>query len=242
METERLPPEAADSLRGLAEGYALPAEALRALIDFAELLAFDPLAPTSVREPARVVDDHIADSLVALELESVRAASVAADLGSGAGLPGVPLAVARPDLRVTLLESNGRKAGFLARAIEACRIANATVVRERAEAWDAGRGGCDLVTARAVAELDVVAEYAAPLLSPAGTLVVWRGRRDAQAEDRARRAAAILGLRYQDPVPVRPFSGALHRHLYVMSKVAATPDRFPRRPGMAEKRPLGGRS
>ena len=102
-----------------------------------------------------------------------------------------------------------------------------------------GSGCCDLVTARALAPLAVVAEYAAPLLALGGTLVAWRGRRDPVDEAAAGRAAAELGLEAREPIHVEPYPGALHRHLHVMVKVAPTPDRFPRRPGVARKRPLG---
>jgi 16S rRNA (guanine527-N7)-methyltransferase len=101
-------------------------------------------------------------------------------------------------------------------------------------------GRCDLVTARALASLPVVAEYAAPLLRLGGTLIVWRGRRDPADEAAGARAAALLGLESLPPVQVQPYSGAVNRHLHPMLKVAATPARFPRRPGIARKRPLGG--
>jgi len=140
------------------------------------------------------------------------------------------------------VESNGRKCAFLARTVEACAIANAAVVNARAEEWQAGLGRCDVVMARALAPLAVVAEYAAPLLRLGGTLVVWRGRRDPVDEVAGARAAALLGLESLPPVRVQPYAGAMRRHLHPIVKVAATPPRFPRRPGMARKRPLGSPS
>ena len=98
------------------------------------------------------------------------------------------------------------------------------------------------MTARAVAAPDVVAEYAAPLLGVGGSLVAWRGRRDAEAERAGERAAEILGLAVAQPVQVHPYAGAEHRYLHVMTKVLDTPTRFPRRPGVARKRPLGARA
>ncbi len=115
-------------------------------------------------------------------------------------------------------------------------------VNARAESWPEGLGACDLVTARALAPLAVVAEYAAPLLALRGSMVAWRGRREPEDEAAGDRAAAELGLELGAVVRVQPYPGALHRHLHVMRKVAPTPDRFPRRPGMARKRPLGGAS
>src|SRR5688572_20867772 len=94
-----------------------------------------PLAPTSVHDPARVRDVHIADSLVALEVEDVRAARRIADLGSGAGLPGLVLAIARPDAEVVLVESVGRKCAWMDATAERLGLDNVRVVCARAEEW-----------------------------------------------------------------------------------------------------------
>jgi 16S rRNA (guanine527-N7)-methyltransferase len=223
-------------LQALATRFRVDATPLHALLT---LLAQDPTAPTTVTDPVQAVDVHLADSLVALELEVVSAAREIADLGSGAGFPGLPLALALPAAEVVLLDSGVRKADFIARAITAAGIPNATAVHARAEMWPEGTGRFDLVSARALAPLDVVAEYAAPLLRMGGSLAVWRGRRDPQAEAAAARAAAVLGLEPGEVRPVEPYRGARHRHIHVMTKVTQTPERFPRRPGMARKRPLG---
>lgn len=219
---------------GLADGTA------PALVALVELVAGDRHAPTGVRDARAVVDVHVADSLVALELPEVRSAQTIADIGSGAGFPGLPLALARPDARVALVEANGRRGAFLRRAVAATGAAGAFVVDARAEEWPEGRATNELVVARAVAPLAVVAEYAAPLLAVGGALVAWRGRRDADAERAAERAAAELGLELGAVLRVVPYPGAEHRFLHVMRKAKPTPDRFPRRPGMASKRPLGG--
>ena len=205
-------------------------------------MAGDPRAPTTVTDRGGILRDHLADSLVGLELAEVRAASAIADLGAGAGFPGLPLAIALPSAQVSLVESNGRKCAFIARAVERCQVANATAVHARAEAWPEGLGACDLVTARALAPLAVVAEYAAPLLRIGGWLVAWRGQRDPDDEAAGARAATELGLAPGPVVRVEPYPGARNRHLHALRKLAATPDRFPRRAGMARKRPLGGAS
>jgi 16S rRNA (guanine527-N7)-methyltransferase len=234
---------APDSLiAALGERYALEDSILGQLEALADSVANDPAAPTTVSDPGAIARDHLADSLVALELPAVREATQIADLGSGAGFPGLPLAVALPTARVSLVESNARKCAFMQRAIEASGADNAAAVHARAESWRDGIGACDLVTARALAPLVVVAEYAAPLLAQGGALVAWRGRRDPEDEAAAARAASELGLQIGDVIHVEPYPGALHRHLHVMVKVALTPDRFPRRPGMARKRPLGAAS
>lgn len=227
-----------EGLAELLDRYSLSGRAGEQLANLAELLSNDPSAATTVRDPRRVLEDHLADALVALELPLVRGAGSIADLGSGAGVPGLPLAIALPGARVALVESNGKKCAFIARAAAACAVANVETVHGRAESWTAGRERQDVVTARALAPLPVVAEYAAPLLAIGGALVVWRGRRDEAEEASGADAASKLGLEPDPPVAVQPYPAARHRHLHVMRKVAPTPSRFPRRAGVARKRPL----
>ncbi|MGH2841598.1 MAG: 16S rRNA (guanine(527)-N(7))-methyltransferase RsmG, partial [Solirubrobacteraceae bacterium] len=172
------------------------------------------------------------------DLPRVREAQAIADLGSGAGFPGLVLAIALPGARVSLVESNGRKCAFLSRVIAELALRNAQAVAERAESWEAGVGACDLVTARALAPLNVLVEYAAPLLREGGALVAWKGRRDAAAEADAAAAAAKTGLEPVAVEPVHPWPAAEHHHLHLYLKVGSTPNRYPRRPGMASKRPL----
>jgi 16S rRNA (guanine527-N7)-methyltransferase len=226
-------------LEALAARHGLAAGALAQLRSLLGLLLNDPLAPTAIRDPPKAVDDHLADSLVALEFGAVREAKDAADIGSGAGLPGLALAIALPASSFALVESASRKCEFLERAVSECGLANVEVVHARAEEWRSGLRRHDLVTARALAPLDVVAEYAAPLLRVGGALVAWRGRREPEAEAAAARAAQQLGLGAPEVREVFPYEGARHRNLYLMSKVMDTPARFPRRPGVALKRPLG---
>jgi 16S rRNA (guanine527-N7)-methyltransferase len=201
------------------------------------MVAKDPRAPTTIHDPNRVLDDHLADSLVALELDAVAAAPAVVDLGSGAGFPGLPLAIARPQTRFVLVESVARKCEFIERAADSSGLSNIEVVCARAEASEQGK--FNLATARAVAPLDVVLEYAAPLLQLGGFLVAWRGRRVPGDEAAAARAAEILGLQAEGVLRVWPYPQARERHLHLFSKVRETPDRFPRRPGIALKRPLG---
>jgi 16S rRNA (guanine527-N7)-methyltransferase len=226
-------------LGAVAHRYGLPAAAATQLLSLLELVATDPLAPTSVRDPQAIVADHLADSLVALELPVVRDAGSIADIGSGAGFPGLPLAIALPESSVELADGSSRKCTFITRAIDRCAVSNARAVHTRAEEWAEGLGAFDLVTTRAMAPLPVVAEYAAPLLRVGGSLVAWTGRHNPGDEVAARRAATELGLEAGEPVPVRPYPSASHRHLQLMLKVRETPSRFPRRPGVARRRPLG---
>ena len=202
-------------------------------------LEADEYAPTAIREPKQAAQAHVADSLAALELDSLITARRIADLGSGAGFPGLALAVALPEAEVSLIESQRRKCEFLVRACAAAGVENAHVVCTRAEDWEAGLSANDVVVARALAPQNVVLEYAAPLLRLGGKLIDWRGRRDEATERSADRAAALLGLAREEVRKVVPFEGATDHHLHVFTKVHETPPRFPRRAGVARKRPLG---
>jgi 16S rRNA (guanine527-N7)-methyltransferase len=225
-------------LAELAERFDLPRDAVAGLGALLELLATDPTAPTKITDPGEAVDAHVADALVALELDEVRRARRIADIGSGAGFPGRVLAAALPSAKVALVESATRKCAFLDRAVEAMGLENVSAVASRAEEWTAGLGRHDLVTARAVAPLNVLAEYAAPLLADGGALVAWKGRRDAYEEADGAAAAAATGLAPALVRSVRPWSGAEHLHLHLYVKVGRTPPRYPRRAGMASKRPV----
>jgi 16S rRNA (guanine527-N7)-methyltransferase len=227
-----------DRLDALASRHGLPAAAADRFERILGELERVQLAVTSVREPLRAVDTHVADSLTALDLEEVRGAGVIADLGSGGGFPGLALAVALPDAQVTLVESVGKKCAFLERVASVAGLTNVAVVHARAEEWAGGLGTQDLVTARAVAPLAVLVEYAAPILAVGGALVAWKGRPEAREEEDGAAAAEILGLAGRDPVDVGPLTTAENRRLYVYLKVRPTPTGYPRRAGIARKRPL----
>lgn len=206
----------------------------------AELLVamqHEPQNLSSVRDLDDAVSVHIIDSLSGLLVPEVRSASVMVDLGSGGGFPGLVLAASLPASSVTLVESEGRKADWLRRA--GARFPNVRVVPDRSENLAREeRGRYPLVTARALGALPVVMELAAPLMAPGGALVAWRGRRDADDPAAAKRAGDVLGLAPACDMDVTPFPG-VSRYFSVWTKVADTPDRYPRRPGMAAKRPLG---
>jgi 16S rRNA (guanine527-N7)-methyltransferase len=225
-----------DRIDEIAVRWALSGEATARLAALLELVRDDPGAPTTVRDPPAAVDVHLADSLVALDIPAVRGAGTIADLGAGAGFPGLPLALALTRARVSLVESSSRKCRFLTRAIEVTAAANAEVVCERVESWSVR--GLDVVCARAVAPLAVLVEYAAPLLAVGGTFVAWKGEADASEIRDGRAAAAQLGLEVGEVLAVEPFAGSQRRTLHLYSKGSETPPGYPRRPGIARKRPL----
>jgi 16S rRNA (guanine527-N7)-methyltransferase len=226
---------------------ALSAGGRKRLGAWLDLLARERASVTSVREPAEAWKVHVDDSLSGIEFvsEAVSGAGAIADVGSGAGFPGAPLAVALPDVRIDLIESVARKCEFLRRAIVATEIPNLRVVCERAETWagrgtpDGGREAYDVVAARAVGRLSTLAELAVPLLRREGVLVAWKGRRDPEEEGQLERAGDRLAMKLEEVRWVGPYAGSRNRHLYVVRKSGSTPEDLPRRPGMAKKRPFG---
>lgn len=229
----------------------VPVAGARALREIVEILAADEHAPTTVRDPNEAWRTHVLDSLSGLEVPELVAASRIADVGAGAGFPGVALAAALPQARVELIEATSRKCEFMRSLTARARIDNAHVVCARAEEWaaahapDGGRERADVVTARAVGRLATLAELASPLLREGGVLVAWKGRRDPEEEAEAAGAEGRLAMQ---PGAVRPMAagpgsaaGFEHRHLYVFTKSGPTPPGLPRRAGMAKKRPFGSR-
>jgi 16S rRNA (guanine527-N7)-methyltransferase len=205
-----------------------------------ELLAQERASVSSVVDE-RAWKVHVADSLTGLDVPELRAAGRIADVGAGAGFPGLALAVALPGAQVDLIESIGRKCDFMRTAIAAAGIANGTVLNTRSEdlARGKGRDAYDIVTARAVGRLSTLAELASPLLKPNGLLIAWKGKRDPDEEQQLENAAESLAMTPESVLDVGDHAGSEHRHLHVIRKSGDTPANLPRRPGMAKKRPKG---
>lgn len=181
---------------------------------------------------------HLFDSLVLLPW--IPPGSRSLDLGSGGGLPGLVLASVRPDDRFTLLEATQRKAAFLEQTAKALELSRVSVAAIRAEAagHDPGlRGQFDRVVCRAVAPLQVLVEYALPLLKTGGMLVAAKGRTAEEEVGTADRALAELGGRMEGIHPAPALEGKAG-FTVVVEKHTPTPDRFPRRTGLPRKRPL----
>jgi 16S rRNA (guanine527-N7)-methyltransferase len=222
----------------------LPPGSLDRLERFVALLldANRRLNLTRIVNPDAVAVGHLLDALAALPVLDALAPTRLVDLGSGGGIPAIPLAIARPGWSWTLIEVTRRKAAVLTEFASALDLAGVQVVAERAETVGrdvAHRERYDVATARACAALPTLVELAMPLVRVGGTLVAWKGpliEGDPEV-DRGARAAALVGAGPARLVPTR--SAELGgRTLIVMDKAFASPARYPRRPGQPERRPL----
>jgi 16S rRNA (guanine527-N7)-methyltransferase len=219
---------------------ALDAVARARLETVLDLLAKERASVSSVVDQ-RAWQVHVVDSLTGLEVAELREAGRIADVGAGAGFPGLVLAVALPGARIDLIESVGRKCEFMRRAIEVAGIDNAAVLNTRSEdlATAEGREAYDVVTARAVGRLSTLAELASPLLKPNGVLVAWKGKRDDDEERQLQSASEALAMSPEQIIDVGDRAGSEHRHIHVIRKSGPTPGNLPRNPGIAKKRPKG---
>ena len=212
---------------------------------YADLLAQYELANViGTRDRGRIVLDHLLDSLSCLTFKGVHWLGSLVDVGTGGGLPGVPLSIACPDLQVMLLEATEKKVHFLEYAKAKLGLGNLQVLHMRVE--DAGgeqeyREAFDLATARALAALPVVLEYCAPLVRRGGTLIAMKGRLPEEELSQGVIASRKLGAKLREVIQVDHCAQLpqKERRLAVFDKVHPTPAGFPRRVGLAKKRPLG---
>jgi 16S rRNA (guanine527-N7)-methyltransferase len=210
---------------------------------FRDLLAEAPLNVTSVRDPGEIERRHIDESVAIVR--AVEAAgwlaegARAIDVGSGGGLPGIPLAILRPDVIVTLLEATGKKAAFLEGVVRDLRLTNVRVLCARAEEAahePEEREGYDLATARAVAPLATLVELTLPFVRVGGALAAVKGSR--AAAEVAEAGVAVQRCGGGAVEVLSPLFDASMLRLLIVPKVAHTPLEFPRRAGIPAKRPL----
>jgi 16S rRNA (guanine527-N7)-methyltransferase len=215
------------------------------LQEYAKLLAHYDLANViGTKDVYRILMDHILDSLSCYLHEPLFRAGRLADVGSGGGLPGIPIKIMRPDLATTLVESTGKKATFLRHAVDGLSLRGVEVANARVE--DLGRtrkhrDAYDAVTCRAVARLTVIAEYCVPLLAIGGCTIAMKGRLEPEELAEGKRAVDALGAQVVKitRVPMLPEVGEKERHLVILEKTRETPERYPRRTSIVAKRPLG---
>jgi 16S rRNA (guanine527-N7)-methyltransferase len=192
-------------------GVSLDGQAIRRLLDYVDLIAKwnKVYNLTAIRETQRMLTEHVLDSLAVAP--HVRSGSLL-DLGSGAGLPGIPLGVARPDLQVTLLESSRKKCAFLHQAIIELGLNNVEVACVRAESYRPARG-FDTVVTRAFADLDAIARLGLPLLAPGARLLAMKG-----AAPNAELTHLDVSVVVESVLQLQIPGLAAQRHLLVMTK------------------------
>ena len=205
---------------------------------YAEAVQLGFLGP---REQERLWERHLDDAFGLAAIRRPKPGERWADLGSGAGLPGLPLAVAHPATSFTLIDAHRRRLDWIEDTATRLHLNNITVVHARLE--DYGRGAAresfDVATARALGSLPVVAELGLPLVAVGGQLLVPRGQPESDELEQAASACEQLGGRIYDVIP--NLSSPIDRigFVVIMAKIAATSPRFPRRSGMPARTPLG---
>ena len=219
--------------------------ALEMLVGYAQQLSdYRDANIVGTRSRSRLLLEHVLDSLSCLLYEPMLKAKNLVDVGSGGGLPGLPLKIVRPDLSATLLEATGKKARFLEQSVEELTLDRVEVVNARAETVGhdpSHREKYEVATARAVASLSTLSEYCLPLVKKGGCLVAMKALPDEKELRAGGRAAKILGAEVSESIEVKflPEVPQKRRHLVVVTKTSEIPPEYPRRAGTPKKSPLG---
>jgi len=197
---------------------------------------------TAIRHPQEIRTKHFLDSLTCLQAMREMPVERLVDIGTGAGFPGIPLKIVYPKMQLTLVESVGKKAEFCRHLVRTLGLSGVEVVQERAEVLGqlpAYREKYDWAVARAVAILPVLAEYLLPLVRVGGRMLAMKGESGPAEAHAAEHALRVLGGHLRQLVPVTLPGVVEERYLVVVDKVAATPNGYPRRVGVAAKKPIG---
>ena len=196
---------------------------------------------TAIRDSESIRTKHFLDSFSCVLAWKTSPPNQLIDIGTGAGFPGIPLKILYPNLKLTLVESVGKKAMFCQHIVGVLGLEHVEVVQARAE--DLGqhaqyREKYDWAVARAVANLNVLSEYLIPLVKVGGGVLAQKGESGPAEAQSAEEAMKLLGGKLKQLIPVHLPGVADDRYLVVVEKVAATPPRYPRKPGIPMKMPL----
>ena len=196
---------------------------------------------TAIDQPEKIRAKHFLDSLTCTLAMADTSAARVIDVGSGAGFPGLPLKIIYPTMQLTVIESVGKKASFCEHIVNTLGLTGVQILHERAEAvgkMAEHRQGYDWALARAVAVMPVLMEYLLPLVKIGGRALAMKGESGPVEAHEADYAIQLLGGHLRQLVPVTLPSVEDERYLVIVNKVAATPDKYPRRVGIPGKRPL----
>lgn len=196
---------------------------------------------TAIRDTESIRTKHFLDSFSCVLAWKANPPASLIDVGTGAGFPGIPLKILYPNLKLTLVESVGKKAMFCQHIVSVLGLEHAQVVKSRAE--DVGhdpnhREKYDWATARAVADLNILSEYLLPLVKAGGTMLAQKGESGPAEAQSAEKAMKLLGGNLRELVKVNLPGVAEDRYLVLVDKVAATHHKYPRKAGIPAKQPL----
>ncbi|UCH59653.1 MAG: 16S rRNA (guanine(527)-N(7))-methyltransferase RsmG [Anaerolineales bacterium] len=234
--------EFADWLQFILDVQVTPAS-LSALVTYEnELLAWNErMNLTAIKEPGVIWVKHFLDSLTCLLAMRNTPMERVIDIGTGAGFPGLPLKIVCPSMQLTLVESVGKKAAFCRHMVQVLDLKDVEVVQERAEVLGQDpryRESYDWAVTRAVAMMPVLAEYQLPLVRLGGSMLAMKGENASAEVHMAENALRLMGGHFQRLIPITLPGVADQRYLVVINKNHATPQKYPRRPGMPAKKPL----
>lgn len=204
-----------------------------------ELLAWNKkFNLTAITDPKEIRIKHFEDSLSLLQAIPLKEQSVI-DVGTGAGFPGIPLKIVCPEIKLTLLEATQKKVEFLKHIVSVLNFQDVEIFWERAEEIVKNkRESFDIALSRAVAKLNVLCEYCLPFVKIGGMFIAYKEKEIEKEVEEAKNAIHILGGKLKEIKKVKLPGSEIVRSLVIIEKVSPTPTQYPRRAGMAKKRPL----
>ncbi len=196
---------------------------------------------TAITEYQEVIDKHFVDSLLLAGVRDLTGELSVIDVGTGGGFPGIPLKIAFPNLKITLLDSLNKRVNFLNEVIEELQLQEIEAIHSRAE--DAGQNAnyrekYDLCVSRAVANLSALSEYCLPFVKPSGYFISYKSTNIDEELQQAGKAIKVLGGKLEQPVTVQIPETDIYRQFIMIQKKSHTPKVYPRKAGTASKNPI----
>lgn len=195
---------------------------------------------TAITEKNEVLLKHFLDSMTLISSGKLKNGATLIDIGAGAGFPSLPVKIARPDLKVTMLDSLNKRVNFLSDVITELGLSGIEALHSRAE--DGGRSGFresfDIATARAVADLAVLAEYALPFIKVGGYFIAMKGTAPEEEINGAKQSIKVMGGKIEEVKEIHIDEGNLNHTLVIIKKTEKTPSKYPRKAGKPTKEPI----